>query len=471
MKLTFHQNDQAIAALITPPGEGGVAIVRLSGANSLSIAQHLCSRALDTCQSHRLYRCRFNDCNQNPIDEGLVVVMWPPRSYTGELSVEFHLHGNPLIAQLLLQALVDRGAELALPGEFTYRAYMRGKLDLAQAEGLADLISAKSEVALRAAKNQLTGELSNQIARFKSALTDIASHLEASLDFPDEGLAIAPQEQLLSSLAQVREQMGALAGSFNQGRLARQGWSICLIGRPNVGKSSLLNALVGRDQAIVTSEAGTTRDILEGTVTINNHHARILDTAGLRGGPVGPIEKEGMRRSRGALAAADLALLVLDAATGITSQDLELLPFIDPGKTLVVWNKIDLASAPQLQGALPSGEACETLQGLLLAKSGFVSALCLSGIDQLKTSIAERLSSLAPPSRDALLLTSHRHQLALLKAVDALSRAEENLQRDELAELTAGELRFGLQQLDSILGGDVTEDVLAALFATFCLGK
>ncbi len=470
MPLTFHSGDAAIAALITPPGTGGVAIVRLSGAGSLDIAQKICSRALRECLSHRLYRCGFKD--KRPIDEGLVVVMLAPHSFTGELTVEFHLHGSPFIAHLILRALVDSGAELALPGEFSYRALCHGKLDLTQVEAINDLINAKGQSALRAAHHQLTGELSKCIGTLKEQLVEIAAQLEASIDFPDEGLPIASFDALISRIGQLVKKMQKLSDSYRQGLIARKGLTLCLLGRPNVGKSSLLNALVQKERAIVTAQAGTTRDVLREPLQIAGHLVHLLDTAGIRPESHDEIEIEGMRRTWEAVREADLILLVLAAPDGWTVEDLEILKSIECDQMLIVWNKVDLAPAPSaLDEMAPDCQIDQRAFKMVKSLPQIaVSASRQLGFDQFEQALNKAAERAIPLDQNEVILTSQRHWHLINDAICALKRACGH--ECELSfDLIAHDVRCALLFLQKLLGGDIAEDVLSTIFSTFCLGK
>ncbi|MCB1108538.1 MAG: tRNA uridine-5-carboxymethylaminomethyl(34) synthesis GTPase MnmE, partial [Chlamydiia bacterium] len=299
-----------IAAIATPPGEGGIAVIRISGPESLKIANAVFSKNIYLFKSHTAHYGHIQNAQGELIDHVLVLPMLAPRSYTGEDVVEIHCHGG-LMATKVLKTILDAGASPAGPGEFTYRAYINGKMDLAQAEAVQALIGAKNELALKAANAQLEGALSQKIENFQKQLADTAAILEAWVDFPEEGLEFASLEETIANLETIQTSMHALNASFHDGKIISQGLSLCLVGSPNVGKSSLMNLLLGKDRAIVTHLPGTTRDTLEDDLKIGGLHFRLIDTAGMRVTDE-LIEKEGIKRSQKALEQADLILFVLD---------------------------------------------------------------------------------------------------------------------------------------------------------------
>lgn len=467
MSLIFHSHDAAIAALITPPGVGGVAIVRLSGPQSLQIAQSVCSRDLRKCQSHRLYRCCFR--KKRIIDEGLVVVMAAPRSFTGEQTVEFHLHGSPLISHLLVRALVEGGAMIAHPGEFTYRAFCHGKLDLAQAEAINDLINADSSSALQIAHDQLTGQLSKCIVDFKEQLIEVAAEIEASIDFPDEDLQTASFDAVISQLDALIKKLEQLSSTYCQSLIARKGLTVALLGRPNVGKSSLLNAMLQKERAIVTARPGTTRDILREPLQIDGQLIHLVDTAGIRSKSNDEIEMEGMRRTHEAIASADLVLFVLETTMGWTAEDLTIYQSVDPQKTLIVWNKIDLAPVP-LQWTDQDRLNAPALGADSNSPKIALSAHRKTGFDQLYRALKGVAQRAMPPGPAQATLATQRHFELINKAIGELKRSCDH-RDDANLDLMAGDIRSALLSLQKIVGGNVTEDLLSTIFSTFCLGK
>ena len=336
-----------ICAVATPVGEGGIGILRISGEKALDTASPLlrlrCGQPLAALQSHRLYYADILRPSLQPssrglphdeagatesmtqaLDEALVVVMRAPHSYTGETVVEIHCHGSPLVLHLLSEAVVQAGARLAAPGEFTKRAFLNGRLDLAQAEAVLDTIRAKTASSLRLAQAQLRGTLSTEVNNFRESLLHLLAHVEAAIDFTDEDITFIQSEELESTIRQTKAKITALAEGSKEGRVLREGVMTVIVGRPNVGKSSLLNALVRTDRAIVTAVPGTTRDVLEEVLNMRGVPLRLLDTAGLRHSN-DYVEQEGVRRSRSAMEQADLLLIVLDGSVPISQEDRRLL--------------------------------------------------------------------------------------------------------------------------------------------------
>ena len=447
-----YQKGETIAAVATPPGEGGVAIVRISGDKALDVAEKVYSGPIRSYQSHMLHVGRIMR-NHDIVDEVLIVVMKNPRSYTGEDTVEIHCHGGSLITKRVLETILEAGARAALPGEFTFKAYMNGKLDLAEAEAVQELIAAKNDLALHAAESQLRGALSKKIESFQKELVDIAAILEAWVDFPEEGLEFASFEEVIASLEKTRSKMETLSQTFHDGKIVHEGLTMCLSGAPNVGKSSLMNALLGKERAIVTPIAGTTRDLLEADLRIGGLHFRLVDTAGIRATEE-MIEQEGIRRSHQALQEADLILLVLDASRGIQETDQELLNIAPSQKTLVIWNKVDLPSSHQ-----KPKNALE-----VSAKQGL-------GLDLIRQAIDQKIWRSGPPSKEEIVITNQRHHQALTHALESIQLVIEGLKTRVSAEFVAADMRRALLELGTIIGTDISEDILSAIFSKFCVGK
>jgi tRNA modification GTPase len=449
----MYQKGETIAAIATPPGEGGVAIIRISGDQALEIAAKVYSGPIRAYVSHTLHFGRIVTPQGATVDEVLIVVMKGSRSYTGEETVEIYCHGGSLITRRVLQTVLDAGARGALPGEFTFKAYMNGNLDLVQAEAVQQLIGAKNELALQAAENHLQGALSKKITQFQKELVDIAAILEAWVDFPEEGLEFAAFEEVIASLDKTQHSMQRLSDTFHEGKIVHEGLTLCLAGVPNVGKSSLMNALLGKERAIVTAIPGTTRDLLEADLKIGGLHFRLIDTAGIRATEE-IVEQEGVRRSYQAMNEADLILLVLDASRGLQQADRELLSAAPPEKTVVIWNKIDL-STPYVQpeGTWP-----------ISAKQGI-------GLEELHRAIHQKIWRHGPPSKEQIVLTQLRHHQALEQAIQAVQLVIQGLQNQDSAEFVAADIRRALQALGTIIGTHIAEDILSAIFSKFCVGK
>lgn len=449
-----YEKGQTIAAVATPPGEGGIAVIRISGDEALDVANKIFSGSIHSYKTHTVHFGNILDENGAFIDEGLVIVMRTPRSYTGEDTVEIHCHGGTLITQKVLKAALRSGARAALPGEFTCKAFQNGKIDLTKAEAVQQVIASKNSLAMQAAENQLQGKLYKTIASFQQKLTDIAAILEAWVDFPEEGLEFASHEEMLTMLTAIIERMQHLLATFHEGKRLQTGLSICLLGAPNVGKSSLMNAIVGKDRAIVTDIPGTTRDILEEEIEMAGLNFRLLDTAGIREAEE-IVEREGVRRSIAAAKEADLILLVVDISN--PSIDSDLMAILPKGQTLLVWNKTDLKAADELP-KLPF-EAVR------------VSAKNYEGLEELKEAVHQIVWKSGPPSKEEVVLTNERHFQSLDRAIQATQKVSLGLQEELSPEFLTSDIRLALKELGTIIGVNITEDILSAIFSKFCVGK
>lgn len=450
-----YQPGETIAAIATPPGEGGVAIIRISGNRALDVAARLFSGPLHQYPSHTAHFGQICNLQGEHVDDVLLLVMLGGRSYTGEETVEIHCHGGSLITRRVLEAVLAAGARAALPGEFTFRAFLNGKLDLAQAEAVQTLICAKNERALDAAEQQLNGSLSQSISTFQSSLTQIAAILEAWVDFPEEGLEFATMEEICEDLEKICTSMEKLAATFHNGKILHEGLSLCLVGCPNVGKSSLMNALLDKERAIVSHIPGTTRDVLEDHLRLNGLHLKLSDTAGIRETQEG-IEQEGIRRSKKTMQEADLVLFVLDACQGLTEEDKKLLVEVPPTKTLAVWNKIDLPHAETPTLHLPTVK---------------LSAKNREGLEELHQAIDRLIWQNGPPSKEEIVITNIRHKEALIASCEAARRVQHGLRQSVSPEFLTLDIRQTLLELGKVIGTNVTEDILSAIFSKFCIGK
>lgn len=441
--------NQTIAAIATPPGEGGIAVIRISGKEAIPIAASVFSGPVASYKSHTCHFGKIVDGDE-VIDEALIIVMRAPRSYTGEDTVELQCHGGSLISKRVLEVVLKAGAKAAGPGAFTHQAFMNGKLDLAQAEAVQTFIGAKNDLALKAAREQLAGKLSAHIQGLQRELLDIAAILEAWVDFPEEGLEFATQDEVIDSLQATLQKMRHLESTFHEGKKIQEGITLCLAGSPNAGKSSLMNALLGHERAIVTPIPGTTRDTLEAEMRLGGLHFQLLDTAGIRETSE-IVEQEGIRRSKLAMQQADLILLMVDASN--FSDD--LFSSCAPEKTLLIWNKIDL---PHTIASAPFPH-----QVRISAKTG-------TGIAELKKTI-EELVWKGTISKEEIVLTQARHKEALSDAAKALQTLIDGLKTEISPEFLAADMRNCLKDLGTIIGMDITEDILSAIFAKFCVGK
>lgn len=450
-----YQPEETIAAIATPPGEGGVAIIRISGKDALVVAAKVFSGPVHSYKSHTAHYGHIHDATGKRVDSVLLLPMLGKRSFTGEDTVEIHCHGGSLITRKVLKVVLQAGARAARPGEFSFKAFINGKMDLAQAEAVQELICAKNEHALHAAEGQLKGSLSNKISGFQHRLTHIAAILEAWVDFPEEGLEFASMDEIVADLASIVVEMQQLENTFHDGRIIHDGISLCIAGSPNAGKSSLMNALLDKDRAIVSHIPGTTRDILEDHIRLNGLNLRLMDTAGIRDSDE-TIEQEGIRRSMEAIKQADLILLVLDAAKGIHQHEDDLFQKVPADKTIIVWNKIDLP---------------HTLADLKFPHVASVSAKEKIGLDQLRRKIDEVIWKHGPPAKDEILITSVRHKEALEQSIEAAQAVIDGLGTGVSPEFLAMDMRKSLIELGKIIGTNITEDILSAIFSKFCIGK
>jgi tRNA modification GTPase len=441
-----------IAAIATAPGRGGIGVVRISGSDLARFASTLISRSLEP---RRAMLAAFRDQSGQPIDEGIALYFPAPHSYTGEDVLELQGHGGSVVMRQLLQRCLELGARLARPGEFTERAYLNGRMDLAQAEGVADLIEASTALAARAALRSLQGDFSELIQELASKIVALRTLLEATLDFPEEEVEFLTAGRAGERLAAIREQLDRVMATTRQGSLLRDGIHAVLIGEPNVGKSSLLNRLAGEEIAIVTDVPGTTRDAVREQIDIDGLPVHIIDTAGLRE-TEDAVERMGISRTWAQIGKADLALVVSDATGGDDAGSRAIIKRLPPGLARIrVLNKIDLAP-PQ-----PAG--WQTRDGEDLVR---VSAKTGAGLDLLKQAIWDRAGW--HPSGEGLFTARARHIAALQGAQDHLAQAA--AQAGQL-ELYAEELRLAHEALGTITGEFTPDDLLGEIFSKFCIGK
>ena len=457
--------EDTIAAIATPIGEAGLSVVRLSGANALAIADQCFSPTgksslkPSAAPTHTIQYGKITRA-EKVIDEVLLAVLRAPRTFTREDTVEISCHGGILPAKLVLDTLLANGARLAEPGEFTKRAFLNGRIDLAQAEAVADLIHARTELALAAANEQLAGKLSQRINKLRDDLMLTMAHVEAYLDFPDEDISPDTKEQLLKRLDDGVKFMDELLLTANEGQILRRGIRAAIVGRPNAGKSSLLNQLLGHDRAIVSPIAGTTRDTIEETANIRGLPVIFIDTAGLRVAQ-DEIEVEGIRRSRESLQRAEFILHVLDASEPLTNADEKYLAEFAGKKRILVLNKTDLP----VKLLLPA----ETRNPQLATCN--VCSVSGQGIEALKDAIKNLVWSGEIRAEQLQVAINSRHQDALNRARTAAQSAADALRGEMTLELIAFDLRIAANAVGEIVGKTTTEDLLDAIFSTFCLGK
>ncbi|MFZ1643231.1 MAG: tRNA uridine-5-carboxymethylaminomethyl(34) synthesis GTPase MnmE [Candidatus Contendobacter sp.] len=443
-----------IAAVATPPGRGGIGVVRVSGPLSAAIAEAVCGDL--PAPRHAAFR-QFRTGDGAVLDEGIALYFPAPHSFTGEDVLELQGHGGPVVMDLLLARVLELGARSARPGEFSERAFLNDKLDLAQAEAIADLIASDTAAAARAALRSLQGEFSRRVHALVEALIELRLYVEAAIDFPEEEIDFLADGIIAGRLRNLRERLGVLQATAGQGRLLRDGMTVVIAGRPNAGKSSLLNHLAGREAAIVTAIPGTTRDVLREHVSIDGMPLHVIDTAGLRDSD-DPVEREGIRRAWAEIESADRILLVMDDQLGLTAEEKvlrERLPANTP--VTVLRNKIDLS------GRSPSVRDGEWGTEILL------SAKTEAGLDllceHLKTCMGYH------GGEEGIFMARRRHLEALERATTALEQAAYQLEVIRAGELVAEELREAQNALAEITGEFTSEDLLSRIFSSFCIGK
>jgi tRNA modification GTPase len=455
-----------IAAVATPPGIGGIGIVRISGPKSEEIARLLfkSSRPAADFESHHLRHGQIiSPASGEVLDEVLITLMKKPRSYTGEDVLEIHGHGNPLILQAILTEALRAGARLAESGEFTKRAFLNSRIDLCQAEAVADIINARTDRGLEIALSQRRGNLSRKIEDLRHSLIDILAVLEREIDFTEEEVSGEPPDDNQKGIQSVLEDLQNLVLTYDEGKLVRKGVSAVITGRPNVGKSSLLNRLLGENRAIVTAIPGTTRDFIEEVVSIRGIPVRLTDTAGIRN-PTDIIEKEGVDLVWQRLSAADMVLIVLDGSAPLTSEDHEVIEKNRDRPVIAVINKSDLEQVLNLEEVRTLFPGDNPLR--ISAKTG-------DGIPALKDAIYGLVTRQPqePDQTSTLVITQIRHKTALEKTSAHLLQARESLAGGLSAEFAAFDIREALNSLGEITGVTHTDEVLERIFSTFCVGK
>jgi len=462
-------SDDTIAAISTPPGRGGIGVVRLSGPESLNIAASF-FRPQTASEPGVPNRAQFgrliDSATGELVDEVILTYFKAPHSYTGEQIVEISCHGSPIILARVLQMAVAGGARVAEPGEFTFRAFFNKRIDLAQAQAVRDVINAQTQYQARVATRQLEGELSSRITPLKDSLVEVIVHLESSVEFVEEDISPETASTLLARLGGVIDALTAIASSFKFGRYVREGFDLAIVGRPNVGKSSVFNRLIGADRAIVTELPGTTRDALYESTSISGVPVRLIDTAGIRE-TTDLVESMGITRSRTAIADADISLLVLDASSPLLKEDLELLDSVSEASRIIGLNKTDLPNLLDEQLYAKTGVHLAELHDNVVS----ISALSGTGFAELTQKIFERLSGDAAPERQDIMLTDARQHAAVRKSIELLEHARELMIQRELEEIILLRLRGALAALGEITGETLTEDILDQIFSTFCIGK
>ncbi len=453
-----------IAAIATAPGQGAIGIVRISGADALAVADSVYrgTGRISDAPGYSIRYGAFIGSDAEILDEGLVMVFRAPHSYTGEDAVELNCHGGPIVLRSVLEAVVQSGARQADPGEFTRRAYLNGRLDLSQAEAVGDLIAAGSRAAQRASVAQLQGKLGSAVQVVRNELVNLCSLLEIDLDFSEEGLSVIGREEIGARIEAVRSRLSSLRDSYATGRVYRDGVSVVLAGRPNAGKSTLFNALLGEERAIVTPHPGTTRDTIEESLLVGGIVVRVTDTAGLREDK-DEIEAEGIRRAEATVRVADIVILVIDGSSVIDAEEVRRVAggLSDGQNMIVAVNKMDLAEGTAARWHIPE---------FLAYRVVFLSAKTGEGVRGLCTTIAE-LALMGEPETADLFVTSSRHFGALSKGVDSLQRALDSMNEGRTSEFLALDVRGAIQAVSEITGEVTSEDILNSIFSRFCIGK
>ncbi len=459
------EDEDTICALSTAPGTGGIAVIRVSGTKAFELTRQICPFLPPKPESHRIYYgiLRSEDRTE-AIDEVLVSCFADGRSFTGEETTEISCHGGQVLTTSILKELVKVGCRTAKRGEFTYRAFMNGRLDLVQAESVLSLIESQSKPSAKVALRQLQGHLSSDFHRIEDDLVWVLAHLEASIDFSTEGIEVVPSEKLQGRTLALIEHVGKLISTYRQGRLLKDGIEVALVGRPNAGKSSLLNAFLKEDRAIVTPHAGTTRDTIEGRHTISGVPVTFVDTAGIRE-TENEIEKIGIERSRSAMEKADFIFYIVDLMEDAAT---EVDAFVSDGRanSYLIVNKVDLDPAGSKQSILKKKL---TEKGVPEERIFWVSAAQRSGLEKIESMLSELVGSVDSDSSN--VVTQARHLELLQKIHSCLSTALGLIKRDSSPEFIAFELQESVRAIHELLGKEFNEQVIDRIFKEFCLGK
>ena len=450
-----------ICAVSTPPGEGGIGIIRISGGMATGIAVKIFKPRRDknllTAPSHSLHYGHVVDpASGETVDEALLSVMRAPSTYTREDVIEIHCHGGMMPLWRTLGLCISAGARQAEPGEFTKRAFLNGRIDLAQAEAVMDIIRAKTDLSLRAANEQLLGGLSGEIAALRDRLLSLIAAVEAGIDFPEEDIETGTGQPLAEEADGLLAAVDSLLSGYAYGRILRDGFATAIVGKPNVGKSSLLNALLKQNRAIVTEVPGTTRDVLEEYLNIAGVPLKILDTAGIRHSH-DIVEQEGVRRSIGAIGSADIVLFVLDGSQPLTTEDRRVMDEVKGKHVIAIINKSDL---PRKLEQLRKPDAQVS-----------VSCLTGEGLEDLKRAISDQVKQGTISSREHVWAVNQRHKTALEQTKESLQKALESITSGLSPEFISLDLRGALDSLGLIIGATYTEDILERIFNDFCIGK
>ena len=467
--------DDTVVAIATPAGRGGIGVVRLAGPEAVSIAQPMLRlthtlepgravfgelvepEAKNYVQAAAILPAELDGASGARIDEVVVTYFQKPHSYTTDDIVEISAHGSPVVLRHIVELALARGARLAEPGEFTMRAFLNGRIDLTQAEAVRDLIESQTLFQAKVAAQQLEGALSKRLQPMKQKLVELIALLEAGIDFAEDDISVLPPDQILKHIAEVQVPLAELAGSFAFGKIVHEGLTLAIVGRPNVGKSSLFNCLVERERAIVTATPGTTRDLVSETVALGGIPVKLVDTAGIRRA-LDEAESIGIRKSMEALADADIVLFVLDASEPLGDEDRELLMHVEGRTAIAVHNKADLDGS----------ELSNFNSRLPVIRTSAVTGL---GIPELRSEILRHIAGDNIPQAESGFLTNVRHQARVSDAMNGLEAAIEAVGNQVPHEMLLLDLYSALRPLDEITGATTTDDILNLIFSTFCIGK
>jgi tRNA modification GTPase len=456
--------DDTIAAIATAPGEGGIGIVRISGEKSLEVAQSIfkskSGKMIKDYNTRTLIYGKIVD-GEKVIDEVLVAYMKGPNSYTAEDVIEINCHGGFISVKKILELILSKGVRIADAGEFTKRAFLNGRIDLSQAEAIIDVIKSKTDMAHEVAQNQLEGILAKKIKDLRMNVTEVLAHLEVSIDFAEEDVEEITYQTLEEKSLELRNEIKKLYDTAESGKILRDGLKTVIVGKPNVGKSSLLNSILGENRAIVTDIAGTTRDVIEEFVNIKGIPLKIVDTAGIRE-TEDVVEKIGVEKSRESFSTADLVIMVLDASRKLSEEDMEILESIKNKKTIVLLNKVDLEAQIELEKIKEFVSSDDIIE---------ISALKNQGIEELQDKIESMVYQGSVKNSSNLMITNSRHKDALFKAYESINDAISAIEQRMPYDFIEVDFKNIWDYLGYINGDTVREDLLDTIFANFCIGK
>lgn len=450
-----------IVAISTPPGAGGIGIIRMSGDDSFHIIKKIFKPKNES--QIKGYTMKYGNIIDDTkiIDEVLVSYFVAPKSYTTENMCEINTHGNNIILKQILELCIKNGATLAEPGEFTKRAFLNGRIDLLQAESVVDLINSKSDKEKQSAMNQLEGFLTKEINDIKKVILDNMADIEASIDYPEYDIEEKTNNQILEETKRIEKMLEKLEKSFETGKILRDGVNVAIIGKPNAGKSSLLNAMLKEERAIVTDIEGTTRDTIEEYITIEGILFKIIDTAGIRESD-NKIEKIGIDKSKKALREADLVIAIFDSTKELTKEDIEILDFVKNQNAIILLNKSDLQN-----NRLKDNDMMKNIKKDIIE----ISALKKEGLETLYKKMAELFRISEINTENASIITNVRHKEAIVKAKESIKKIINTIEEKMPIDITAIYFKEALEELNKITGENVTEDIINEIFSKFCLGK